>query len=114
MIIPQVKNGILNIDKPQGITSHDVVDVIRKILKEFEILYLQYINKDSKGETLDICRQYSAIIEKDVYLIKGEEKELVRCLDINQEGNLIVRTKNNIKREIISGEVSIRGIKGYV
>ena len=90
------------------------VDVIRKILKEFEILYLQYINKDSKGETLDICRQYSAIIEKDVYLIKGEEKELVRCLDINQEGNLIVRTKNNIKREIISGEVSIRGIKGYV
>ena len=89
-------------------------DIIINILKEFEILYLQYINKDSKGETLDICRQYSAIIEKDVYLIKGEEKELVRCLDINQEGNLIVRTKNNIKREIISGEVSIRGIKGYV
>lgn len=90
------------------------VDIIRKILKEFEILYLQYINKDSKEETLDICRQYSAIIGKDVYLIKGEEKELVRCLDINQEGNLIVRTKNNIIREIISGEVSIRGLKGYV
>ena len=90
------------------------VDIIRKILKEFENLYLQYINKELKEETLDICRQHSAIIGKDVYLIKGEEKELVRCLDMNQEGNLVVRTKDNIIKEIISGEVSIRGVKGYV
>lgn len=90
------------------------VDIIRKILKEFENLYLQYINKELKEETLDICRQHSAIIGKDVYLIKGEEKELVRCLDMNQEGNLVVRTKDNIIKEIMSGEVSIRGVKGYV
>ena len=90
------------------------VDIIRKILKEFENLYLQYINKELKEETLDICRQHSAIIGKDVYLIKGEEKELVKCLDMNQEGNLVVRTKDNIIKEIISGEVSIRGVKGYV
>ncbi len=90
------------------------VDIIRKILKEFEYLYLKYINEGSKEETLDICRQYSSIIGKNVYLIKDEEKELVRCLDINQEGNLLVQTKDNIIREIISGEVSIRGVKGYV
>ena len=30
-MVPQIKNGILNIDKPQGITSHDVVDIVRKI-----------------------------------------------------------------------------------
>ena len=29
MIIEQTKNGILNVDKPQCITSHDVVDAIR-------------------------------------------------------------------------------------
>ena len=90
------------------------VDIIRKILKEFENLYLQYINKELKEEALDICRQHSAIIGKDVYLIKCEEKELVRCLDMNQEGNLVVRTKDNIIKEIMSGEVSIRGVKGYV
>lgn len=90
------------------------VDIIRKILKEFENLYLQYINKELKEETLDICRQHSAIVGKDVYLIKGEEKELVKCLDMNQEGNLVVRTKDNIIKEIMSGEVSIRGVKGYV
>lgn len=31
MLVPQVKNGIINIDKPQCITSHDVVDAIKKI-----------------------------------------------------------------------------------
>ncbi len=90
------------------------IDIIINILREFEELYLKYINKNSKKATLDICRKYSAIIGKDVYLIKGEEKELVRCLDMNKEGNLIVRTEDNIIKEIISGEVSIRGVKGYV
>ena len=90
------------------------VDIVRNILEKFEKLYLKYINEGSKEETLNRCRDYSAIIGKDVYLIKGEEKELVRCLDMNQEGNLVVRTKDNIIKEIMSGEVSIRGVKGYV
>ena len=48
-MIPHIKNGIINIDKPQGITSHDVVSIIRKlfprilvfviiILKEYMVL----------------------------------------------------------------------------
>ena len=39
---------------------------------------------------------------------------LTAGLDINDDGNLIVRNENNIIQEIISGEVSIRGVKGYV
>jgi len=90
------------------------VDIVRAILEEFEKLYLQYINKNSRKEILSICRRYSSIIGKDVYLIKEDEKELVKCLDMNEYGNLIVRTENNIIKEIISGEVSIRGVKRYV
>lgn len=36
-MIPQIKNGILNIDKPQGITSHDVVDIIRKVFQNVKV-----------------------------------------------------------------------------
>ena len=42
MIVPQTKNGILNIDKPQGITSHDVVDAIRKIFPEQKVDILEH------------------------------------------------------------------------
>ncbi len=37
MLIPQVRNGILNIDKPQGITSYDVVDVIKKLFPKTKV-----------------------------------------------------------------------------
>lgn len=90
------------------------VDIVTEILHELEKLYKDYIDRDCKEETLKICKEYSAIINKDVYIVKENEKELVKCVDINKEGNLIVRDSNNKLKEIISGEVSIRGVKGYV
>lgn len=90
------------------------VDIVRAILREFENLYFEYVNNNSKEKTLDICRKYSAVIGKDIYTIKGEERELVKCIGINEDGNLVVETKDKNIKEIMSGEVSIRGVKGYV
>ena len=90
------------------------VEVISNILCEFEKLYKGYIEKNDKEETLSICKEYSAILNKEIYIIKGDEKELVKCIDINKDGNLVVKDNNNNVQEILSGEVSIRGVKGYV
>ncbi|MEG0180246.1 MAG: biotin--[acetyl-CoA-carboxylase] ligase [Terrisporobacter sp.] len=90
------------------------VDIVKGILDEFENLYDDYIENNNKETVLDLCRQYSNIINKEVYMIKGEEKELVTCIDINNEGNLLVKDSEGQIKEIISGEVSIRGIKGYI
>lgn len=90
------------------------VDIVKEILCQFEKLYLDYIEKDDKKEVLDICRQYSAIINKEIYVIKNDQKELVDCIGINEEGNLIIKNKYGNLEEIMSGEVSIRGVKGYV
>ena len=90
------------------------VDIVKEVLCQFEKLYLDYIEKDDKKEVLDICRQYSAIINKEIYVIKNDQKELVDCIGINEEGNLIIKNKDGNLEEIMSGEVSIRGVKGYV
>ena len=90
------------------------IDIVKEILCQFEKLYLDYIEKDDKKEVLDICRQYSAIINKEIYVIKNDQKELVDCIGINEEGNLIIKNKDGKLEEIMSGEVSIRGVKGYV
>ena len=90
------------------------VEIVSQILYEFEKLYNDYIVNDYKEETIKICKEYSAILNKDIYIIKGDEKELVKCVDISNNGNLIVRDGNNNVQEIFSGEVSIRGVKGYV
>lgn len=54
MIIPQNKNGILNIDKPQGITSHDVVDIIRKVLPNQKVGHTGTLDPMATG-VLPIC-----------------------------------------------------------
>ncbi len=54
MIIPQVKNGILNIDKPQCITSHDVVDAIRKIFPNQKVGHTGTLDPLATG-VLPIC-----------------------------------------------------------
>lgn len=51
---PQIKNGILNIDKPQGITSHDVVDVIRKIFPNMKVGHTGTLDPIATG-VLPIC-----------------------------------------------------------
>ncbi len=54
MIIPQTKNGILNIDKPQCITSHDVVDAIRKIFPNQKVGHTGTLDPLATG-VLPIC-----------------------------------------------------------
>lgn len=90
------------------------VDIVSQVLYEFEKLYEDYIKHNHKEEILRICKQYSAILNKEVYIIKDNQKELVECIDISNDGNLIVRDSNNKVQEILSGEVSIRGVNGYV
>lgn len=90
------------------------VDIVKNILEEFESLYKDYIYNGKKESTLSICRDKSAVIGKKVYAIKGNDKDYVECLDINEEGNLLVKCENGEIREIISGEISIRGKHGYV
>ncbi len=54
MIIPQTKNGILNIDKPQCITSHDVVDAIKKIFPDKKVGHTGTLDPLATG-VLPIC-----------------------------------------------------------
>lgn len=90
------------------------VEIVSQVLYEFENLYNDYIKNDYKEEILKICKEYSAILNKDVYIIKDDEKELVKCIDISDNGNLIVMDGKDNIQEILSGEISIRGVKGYV
>ena len=90
------------------------VELVSQIIYEFEKLYKDYIENNNKEEILRICKEYSAILNKDVYIIKDDKKDLVKCIDISNDGNLVVRDNNDTIQEILSGEVSIRGVKGYV
>ena len=91
---------------------HNLAD--EKILDmKINLENLDYIDSTGLGAMIGVLKKLKTD-NKEIYIIKGDERELVKCIDINNEGNLIVRDSENNIREIMSGEVSIRGVKGYV
>jgi len=88
--------------------------LLANILNEFEELYLSFKDKGTISKAMEICRNNSALIGKDIRVIKGEEVKLGKALDINEEGQLVVEFENGNIENIYSGEVSIRGIEGYI
>ena len=90
------------------------VDIVREILVQLEKYYMDYINDNNNEEIIDLYKEYSVVLNKKIYILKNDEKELVECVDINLYGNLIVKKKDGSIIEIMSGEVSIRGEYGYV
>lgn len=66
-----------------------------------------------KTEMLDRYRQDCITLNRDVVLVRGEEKRYGRALDIDDAGALIVRYETGEIAAVNSGEISVRGMYGY-
>ncbi|MDT8718734.1 biotin--[acetyl-CoA-carboxylase] ligase [Clostridium sp. 19966] len=87
--------------------------IMADILNNFELLYESFISSGSIESSIDICKNNSAVLSKDILLVKRNESILVKAIDINSEGYLIVQEGNDIY-PVMSGEVSIRSSRGYI
>ena len=81
--------------------------LVAEVLNNFENLYKSLINHDF-SKSLDICKNNSYIIGKEINLIKNQELIQAKAIDINDEGELIVMYNNGEIDNIISGEISVR------
>lgn len=84
------------------------------VLNHFEELYQEFIQYGSIKETINICRENSILIGKEIRVIEKGITLKATALDINDNGELVVRYENGIVGNINSGEVSIRGVYEYV
>jgi len=98
------------------IKKGEIIDrkqLLATVLNEFEKFYIDFINNNIVSKAINICKENSALIGKEIKVIRGEEIRLGRALDINEEGELVVEFKEGDIENIYSGEISIRGMKGY-
>jgi len=82
-----------------------------KIMNNFEILYNEFVKNNNFRASLDICRQKSNIIGKNVNLIKNNNIVCAKALDLGDDGELIVQYENGEIDSIISGEISVRAVE---
>lgn len=89
-------------------------ELVARILNNLEELYEEVTEKDSIHDSIELCRKYSILIGKEVRIINRGKEVIARAIGLSNEGKLIVRYEDGKEDEIISGEVSVRGLYGYV
>lgn len=67
-----------------------------------------------RDEMLARYRSDCITLNRDVVLVRGEEKRYGHALDIDREGALVVRFADGSLESVNSGEISVRGMYGYV
>lgn len=67
-----------------------------------------------KKRILTAYRQDCMTVGKDVVLLRGDDRRYGKALDISQDGGLIVHFEDGTVETVDSGEISVRGLYGYV
>ena len=88
--------------------------LIAEFCQEFEQLYEIFIER---GDLEIVKEEYESClinIGKTVKIIKNKQELIRKAIGINELGELIVEDDKGTRETVFSGEVSVRGLYGYV
>jgi BirA family biotin operon repressor/biotin-[acetyl-CoA-carboxylase] ligase len=83
------------------------------IINNFEKYYNIFL-KEGFEPIRTLCLKHSVTIGSEVRVISGKNEFYGKAVDIDNDGNLIVEIGDGSRKAVISGDVSVRGILGYV
>jgi BirA family biotin operon repressor/biotin-[acetyl-CoA-carboxylase] ligase len=88
-------------------------EVAAAIINHFERYYKAFIKTGSIKEYINEYKEKSAVLGKEVIVTSSTLELRGTVVDISEEGQLQLELKDGSIKEIISGEVSLRGLTGY-
>ena len=71
-------------------------------------------NLSDATATLARYRADCLTIGQEISLVRGDEIRHGKALDVDNEGALVVEFSDGKKQSVQSGEVSVRGMYGYI
>ena len=94
------------------------VDIDRKILlstflDRFFFYYDQFESHQLK-DVMTYHKSHSVTMNREVVIISKDNQRFAQAIDLDENGSLIVINENGEKETIFFGEVSVRGINGYI
>lgn len=88
--------------------------IIKSVLEHLEEYYILYKQTMSLANIMDLYKLRCINLGKKVKVL-NKQKELIGTVkDINLEGQLIIETLEGKIETIFAGEVSVRGLYGYI
>ncbi len=101
----------LRIEKGETI---DRKALLAKVIMNFESLYLAFIESKNIEDLLNKYKKISVTLGKEIKFTFNKEDLTGTAVDIDSSGRLLIKLKNGEIIELSSGEVSVRGMYGYV
>ncbi len=88
--------------------------LLAKIIEAFFRNYHMFLQALDMTPFLEDYNRRLVNVGREVKIIRKQEEKICRALGINQRGELLVQNARGETEQICSGEVSVRGIYGYV
>lgn len=89
-------------------------ELLAAFLEEFEKYYEIFLMTE---DLTTLSKEYNALLVnrgKEVKIIEQDKERVLNAIGIDDRGGLIVEDSQGNQETIISGEVSVRGLYGYV
>lgn len=88
--------------------------LIATIIEQFEKYYEAFLEKEDISLFLEEYHYFLANYKKRVQIIERNKSYEGIALGVDEKGELLVQLEDGNIKKVVSGEVSVRGIYGYV
>ncbi len=110
---PELKDKAVSLKIAAANSGFSRLSVIKAILSELDSV-LKLVQDGLYNEILDAWREYSVTLGREVAFNMKGKGYCGTAVDITEEGRLLVECQDGVRRELLSGEISIRGLNGYI
>ena len=88
--------------------------VLGEFLNQFEKYYEIFEKTEDMSGLIEAYNEKLVNCGREVKIIEKDRERILKALGIDNDGGLVVENSEGERESIISGEVSVRGIYGYV
>lgn len=98
----------------EGNKNYERKKIVNKILEIFEIYYKKYLDTEDLTNMIEEYNTCCINIGREVQVISKHKNLQGKVKKITEKGELIITDSQGQDIEVTSGEVSVRGVYGYV
>lgn len=107
----KAKATSISIEKEEELSRKQLV---AEVLNQFEYLYSDFIESGNIDSSIEVCKENSAVLGKEIAIVRKNSRKIRKAVDIDEDGALIVEGPDGETERIVTGEVSIRGLDSYI
>lgn len=92
----------------------DRSDIVCDVMEEFEKYYGMFLENENLSSIKEEYNSRLVNMNNEVEIIRQDGNYRAQSLGMDEDGGLIVRRQDGSLETVVSGEVSVRGVYGYV